>query len=66
MEEIREKFCELQTRTDVAELLGIEEKSLRYFLYGIRPDNMYHEFTIDKKTGGKRIICAPDKRLKNI
>lgn len=66
MEETKEKFYRLQTRADVAELLEIEEKSLRFFLYAIRPENMYHEFTIDKKTGGKRKICAPNKKLKNI
>ena len=38
---IKEKFLELKTREDVAELLGIEDRSLRYFLYAIRPDNMY-------------------------
>lgn len=66
MEETKEKFLALQTRADVAELLGIKEKSLRYFLYVIKPENMYHEFTIEKKTGGSRTICAPDRKLKTI
>ena len=35
----------LVTRQDVAELLGIKDKSLRYFLYGIKTDNMYYEFS---------------------
>lgn len=66
MGETKEKFFALKTREDVANLLGIKEKSLRYFLYVIKPDNMYHEFQIQKKCGGKRTICAPDKKLKNI
>lgn len=34
-QQIKEKFMKLVTRQDVAELLGIKDKSLRYFLYGI-------------------------------
>ena len=37
--EIKDKFLKLQTREDVAELLGIGDKSLRYFLYAVKPDN---------------------------
>lgn len=40
-EKIREEFTKIETRQDVADLLGIKEKSLRYFLYAIKPDNMY-------------------------
>lgn len=65
-EEIVEKFYLLQTREDVSELLGIKDSSLRYFLYGVRPDNMYTTFTIPKKSGGVRKISSPDKRLKQI
>ena len=43
-QQIKEKFMKLVTRQDVAELLGIKDKSLRYFLYGIKTDNMYYEF----------------------
>ena len=32
-QQIKEKFMKLVTRQDVAELLGIKDKSLRYFLY---------------------------------
>ena len=64
--EIKDKFLKLQTREDVAELLGIGDKSLRYFLYAVKPDNMYSEFIIKKKNGDDRHISAPDKRLKNI
>lgn len=59
-------FCNLKTRYDVADMLGIEEASLRYFLYKVRPDNMYMKFSIQKRNGGTREICAPNKKLKNI
>lgn len=65
-EEIIKQFFLLQTREDVSKLLGIKDSSLRYFLYGIRPDNMYTTFTIPKKSGGVRKISSPDKRLKQI
>ena len=65
-QQIKEKFMKLVTRQDVAELLGIKDKSLRYFLYGIKTDKMYYEFKIQKKNGGERCINAPDDRLKNI
>ena len=65
-EQIKEKFLTLETREDVAALLGIQDKSLRYFLYSIKPDNMYSEFIIKKKNGEDRHIYAPDRRLKNI
>lgn len=55
---VREKFFNMKSREDVADILGIKEKSLRYFLYSIKPDNMYVEFSISKKNGGERVICA--------
>lgn len=64
--ELRQKFLELETREDVAALLGIPERSLRYFLYKRRPENMYITFEIPKKDGSKREISAPNKELKTI
>lgn len=66
MEKTKEQFLALQSREDVANILGIKEKSLRFFLYVIKTDNMYTEFTIQKKGGGQRTICAPNKKLKNV
>lgn len=63
---VKNKFYLLETRADVAALLGISEKSLRYFLYKKRPENMYHTFEISKKDGTSRIISAPNKELKTI
>lgn len=65
-ESIKEAFFQLKTRDDVASILGISERSLRYFLYKIRPENMYHTFKVPKKDGATREIAAPEKRLKMI
>lgn len=65
-EKIKELFLGLKTREDVATILGISERSLRYFLYKRRPENMYHSFKIPKKDGTTRDISAPDKELKEI
>ncbi len=65
-EEIIELFKSAKTRKDIANLLEIEDRSLRYFLFVLKPDNMYTSFDIPKKHGGKRTICAPNKKLKNI
>lgn len=65
-EKIKDEFLSLMTRQDVADLLGIKERSLRYFLYAVRPDNMYTQFVIKKKNGDNRYINSPDEKLKNI
>lgn len=64
--EIKQRFLKLETREDVAALLGISERSLRFFLYKRRPENRYFTFEIPKKDGSKREIAAPSKELKNI
>ena len=63
---ITETFFKLQNRNDIAKLLGISEKSLRYFLYGRRTENLYTEFEIHKKSGKTRIIAAPNAEFKTI
>lgn len=65
-DKIKDEFFSLFTRQDVADLLGITERSLRYFLYVVRPDNMYTQFVIKKKNGDDRYINAPDEKLRNI
>ena len=66
VQEMRKAFYQLKTRDDVASLLEIQEKSLRYFLYKVRPENMYHSFAIPKRNGSSRVIQAPNKKLKSI
>lgn len=65
-EELKNEFYNLTFRKDVAKLLEIEEKSLRYFLYVKKNEDMYTTFEIPKKKGGARKISAPIKELKNI
>jgi len=65
-EETEKLFYDMHSREDVADVLQIEDKSLRYFLYAIKPDNMYTEFSIPKKNGKERKISAPSKKLKGI
>ena len=55
-----------QTREDIAKWLAIPEKSLRYFLYVKRVENLYYDFKIAKKSGGYREIHAPCNELKSI
>lgn len=63
---LKQEFYNLATREDVAKILEIDEKSLRYFLYVVKPDNMYTTFKIAKKSGGMREINSPSKELKAI
>lgn len=56
----------LQSREDVAKALYIQDKTLRYILFGIRPENMYQSFEIPKKSGKVRRINAPNGQLKAI
>lgn len=65
-DKIKKHFLKLQTREDVADILGIEDRILRFFLYGKRPDNMYVECSIKKRDGGTREICVPQDKLKSI
>ena len=37
---IKRKFKQLNSREDVANILEIEDKSLRYFLYCVKPDKL--------------------------
>ena len=65
-EEIKRRFFELKSRNDVATLLGLSERSLRYFLFKRRPENLYNTFQIVKKDGSKREISAPKEEWKTI
>lgn len=65
-DEIKNAFLNLKSRDDVANILGIKERSLRYFLFKRRPENMYTTFTLSKRNGTKRVISAPQRELKAI
>ncbi len=52
--------------SSLASLLRIKPKSLSYLIYKVKNEDRYHIFEIPKKSGGARIIYAPDNRLKTI
>jgi hypothetical protein len=54
------------TLNHVAALLGIKPAALAYVVYWIPDQNKYTTFSVPKKSGGARIISAPDPRLKLI
>jgi RNA-directed DNA polymerase len=54
------------TLNDVATLLGVKPATLAFVLYKIPDQYKYTKFSVPKKSGGERIISAPDKRLKLI
>ncbi|MBE7707781.1 MAG: hypothetical protein E7Z88_03625 [Cyanobacteria bacterium SIG27] len=64
--DIIEKFKALSSREDVADLLEISDKQLRYYLYSLSDTEKYTKFNIPKKNGGSRDITAPIKNFKLI
>ena len=60
------KFCDIKTRNELADFLGIPRSTLSYLLFIKKPDSQYQEFEIPKKRGGTRKICAPSEELKRV
>ncbi len=56
----------ISTKPQFARLLGVDAAFLTRCLYVNKPKNQYHQFTIDKKSGGKRTIDAPSDELKSL
>jgi len=56
----------LSTKPSFARALDIDPRFLTKCLYLVKPENQYNQFTIDKKSGGKRVINAPSKDLKSL
>lgn len=56
----------LRDEHDLASMLGIDLKTLRFLTFHRRSAALvhYHRFSLPKKTGGLRNISAPKKRLK--
>ncbi|WMJ80704.1 reverse transcriptase family protein [Clostridium sp. MB40-C1] len=56
----------IKTDKDLAGLLGIEYKQLRFLVYhrDVVSVDHYHRYTIPKKKGGVRNIAAPKSKLK--
>jgi RNA-directed DNA polymerase len=65
-EQIRQGFAALRTRADVATLLGLTDRALRYRFYALSTTSQYQIFKIKKRSGGFRIIAAPEGPLKYI
>ena len=61
-----EKFSNIRTRNDLAELLGIKKSVLTYVLYKAKVNSFYTSFEIPKRTEETRQIDAPMGALKII
>ena len=59
-----EDFLQLSTRNDVAIYLGGSLKNLSYNFYVLPKERQYTKFSIPKKSGGERQICAPTSSIK--
>lgn len=55
-----------RTLPQLAHVLGVKPASLSFVLYWTPDDQKYEHFTIPKKSGGRRLITAPQPRLKMI
>lgn len=56
----------ISTKPSFAKALGVDPRFLTRCIYITRPENQYIQFTIDKKSGEKRIINAPKDDLKSL
>ena len=59
-----EKIREARTLRDIANILGVKPKTVSYLLYILPEAEKYHSFEIPKRNGGRRLINAPESRLK--
>lgn len=56
----------VSSKPELAKALNIDPRFLTRCLYIVKPENQYHQFSIDKKSGGRRIINAPSDELKSL
>lgn len=61
---LRNKFFNLKTPHNLAELLESSELDLNYYLHELESSQTYRTFVIPKRSGGKRKISAPIPELK--
>lgn len=54
------------TKPQLASILNVSPVFLTKCLYIIKPENQYHQFEVNKKSGGKRVITAPSEDLKGL
>jgi RNA-directed DNA polymerase len=65
-EALRDRFLTLNSPGELATLLGIEYSRLRYLVYRTPRGLRYHVFEIPKRSGGVRLILAPNRELKSV
>jgi RNA-directed DNA polymerase len=65
-QELHDEFLKLHNRDGLAQLLGITTKQLNFHLYVLLPEKKYKVFSVSKKSGGTREICAPISPIKVI
>jgi RNA-directed DNA polymerase len=63
-DEIRTLFGAMSAREDVADLLEVSYATLVYHIFRSSPARKYKEFEVRKRSGGVRIIRAPQTHLK--
>lgn len=61
-----EKLYNAKDRRDLARLLGFKPNALTSIIYQTPLNERYTTFTIPKKSGGSRIIKAPNPKLKKL
>lgn len=54
------------TANELAVMLGTSYAKIKYFYYSRPIGDCYKQFSIPKKNGGKRLILAPDDKLKTL
>ncbi|WP_447956540.1 reverse transcriptase domain-containing protein [Vreelandella sp. EE7] len=60
------KFLLIDSKASLSDFFGLKVGKLNYLLYKLGPEEKYSTFEIEKRAGGKRIIDAPIKPLKEI
>ncbi len=63
-EQLKEKFYNLSSAENIADLLEIRYKDLIYYLYRLPDIKKYYSFEIQKKNGETRLISTPTTSLK--
>jgi len=65
-EDLKKTFLSLTNRTDIAKLLDVEYKTLKYYLHILPTPKRYSIFKISKRNGEFRKISSPNRSLKII
>lgn len=60
------KLKSARNKVELAKVLGVSPVFITNVLYIIKKENQYTTFTIKKKSGGDRVISAPNESLKNL